>query len=117
MKKTLLMLVLGLSAGFAQAAEERLDQAAPQKSVDELVAVCAACHGEHGDKPIAPNYPILAGQYANYLEHSIKSYRNGQRKNAVMSAQAANLSDADIRVLSRYFSLQPSPLHTPVTPK
>ena len=79
--------------------------------------VCAACHGEHGDKPIAPNYPILAGQYANYLEHSIKSYRNGQRKNAVMSAQAANLSDADIRVLSRYFSLQPSPLHTPAAPK
>jgi len=34
-----------------------------------------------------------------------------------MSAQAANLSDADIRVLSRYFSLQPSPLHTPAAPK
>lgn len=117
MKKTLLMLVLGLSAGFAQAAEEHHEDAASQRSVDELVTVCAACHGEHGDKPIAPNYPILAGQYANYLEHSIKSYRNGQRKNAVMSAQAANLSDADIRVLSRYFSLQSSPLHTPATPK
>lgn len=109
MNKTVLLLALAFVAAPASGAEE----AAPHKSVDELVTVCASCHGERGDAPIAPNYPILAGQHASYLEHALKGYRNGERKNPVMSAQAANLSDTDIRALSQYFAVQPGPLHTP----
>ncbi|MES0873251.1 c-type cytochrome [Sinimarinibacterium thermocellulolyticum] len=82
--------------------------AAPEKA-----AACAACHGEGGAKPILPEYPVLAGQYASYLEHSLREYRSGARKNAIMAAQAAALSDADIEALSRYFASQPGPLYTP----
>lgn len=103
MKHLVLGLVLSLSA-TAVAAEI---------PVPEKAAACAACHGEGGAKPIAPTYPILAGQYANYLEHSLLEYRDGRRKNAVMAAQAASLSKEDIRALSRYFATQPGPLHTP----
>lgn len=110
--KTLLLLAAGLFCGTLQAAESGHGEA-PGKSVDELVPVCATCHGPQGDQPIAPNYPVLAGQYANYLEHSLKSYRDGSRKNPIMAAQAANLSDHDIKLLSQYFSMQPGPLHTP----
>lgn len=81
--------------------------------VPEKAAACAACHGEGGAKPIAPNYPIIAGQYANYLEHSLKEYRSGVRKNPVMAAQAASLTDAEIKALSLYFDRYPSTLHTP----
>lgn len=79
----------------------------------EKAAVCASCHGEGGAKPIAPNYPVLAGQYRNYLEVALNEYKSGARKNAIMAAQATNLSDADIKVLATYFAIQPGPLYTP----
>lgn len=79
----------------------------------EKAAACAACHGEGGAKPILPEYPVLAGQYANYLEHTLREYRSGARKNAIMAAQAGALSDQDIKELSQYFASQPGPLYTP----
>ncbi len=81
--------------------------AKPEKAV-----VCAACHGETGVST-QPIYPNLAGQYRNYLEHSLKDYRSGARKNAIMGAQAKDLSDDDIKALSVYFSAQAGPLYTP----
>ena len=78
----------------------------------EQVTVCAACHGADG-KATAPIYPHLAGQYANYIEQALKEYRSGQRKNPIMGAQAAALTDADIRALAAYYSAQSTLLHTP----
>ncbi len=85
--------------------------AAPEKA-----AVCAACHGPGGGKPIMPEYPSLAGQYANYLQHALHEYKDGKRKNPVMVAQAAGLSDADIKALSLYFESQETTLFTPKIP-
>ncbi len=76
------------------------------------VVVCAACHQENGVSQQGI-YPNLAGQYENYLEHSLKAYRSGDRKNAIMSAQAANLSDADIRQLAKWYSTQKPAVYTP----
>jgi cytochrome c553 len=78
----------------------------------EKVVVCAACHQENGASKDG-SYPNLAGQYANYIEHSLKAYRSGERKNAIMSAQAANLSDADIKQLALWYSTQTPVLYTP----
>jgi cytochrome c553 len=83
------------------------DAAAPEKA-----AVCAACHGADG-KAVLPIYPHLAGQYASYLEQSLREYRAGTRKNPVMTAQAAALTDAEIRQLSAYYAAQAGSLHTP----
>lgn len=91
--------------------------ASAEMAVPEKAAVCAACHGEGGAKPILPEYPVLAGQYANYLEHALHEYKDGKRKNAVMASQAVGLSKAEIRALSRYFAAQPGPLYTPSIPK
>lgn len=74
---------------------------------------CIACHGEGGAKPILPVYPVLAGQYANYLEHALLEYKEGKRKNPIMAGLAAPLSKQDIRELSRYFAAEKSPLYTP----
>lgn len=87
-----------------------------ETAMPEKAALCAACHGEAGAKPIMPAYPVLAGQYANYLEHSLKEYKSGARKNPIMTAQAATLSDEEIRALSRYFAAQEGPLYTPSIP-
>jgi len=70
-------------------------------------AACIACHGE-GGKSTLPMNPKLAGQYASYLEHAMRSYRDGGRKNPIMGSQVAALSDADIQDLAAYFAAQES---------
>ena len=66
---------------------------------------CVACHGVDGIG-ILPEYPNLSGQHTDYIENSLKSYRGGQRKNAVMAGMAAALTDQDIRELAAYYSSQ-----------
>jgi cytochrome c553 len=72
-------------------------------------AVCTACHGPQG-VAIAPNFPNLAGQSATYLYVQLKEFHEGQRKDPVMTGQAAALSDADMRDLASYYAaLAPKP--------
>ena len=65
--------------------------------------MCAGCHGPAG---ISNNdmWPNLAGQKQGYLANSLKAYRSGERKNAMMAGMARGLSDADIANLAAYFS-------------
>ncbi len=72
--------------------------------------VCSACHGPNGSKPIAPTYPILAGQYDDYIRQALKEYRDGDRSNPIMKGQAAGLSEQDIKDVAAYLSSVPSPL-------
>jgi cytochrome c553 len=72
-------------------------------------AVCGACHGPGGNSS-NPEWPKLAGQHAAYTYAQLKVLKSGERKMPVMNAQAANLSDQDMRDLSAYFAAQkPSP--------
>jgi len=71
---------------------------------------CADCHGAEGNAPIDPIYPKLGGQYADYLAHSLQAYRSGDRQNALMTSQAAGLSDQDISDLAAYFASRPTQL-------
>jgi len=102
--------LLSAFAGTALANEAATDPAA----FEQKLAACGACHGEKGDKPLAPDYPILAGQSADYLAAALRHYRDGRRNNPIMGAQiqALQLSDDDIVKLGQYFSEQKSPLAT-----
>ncbi len=73
-------------------------------------APCAACHGD-GNKTLAPIYPKLAGQYPDYLSKALHEYKSGKRSNAIMMAQAANLSDQDIADLTEYFGSMSGGIH------
>jgi cytochrome c553 len=66
---------------------------------------CAACHGADGVSP-SPEFPNLAGQYADYLESAMKHYKNGKRKNPIMAEQVKNLSTKDMMDLAAYFASQ-----------
>ncbi len=66
---------------------------------------CAACHGADGNS-VNPTWPSIAGQHESYLTAQLKAFRDGYRVNALMSAQATNLSDEDIDNLSAYFAAQ-----------
>ena len=69
---------------------------------------CAACHGNNGISMI-PMYPNLAGQKEQYLVLQMQAFRDGERKNMMMSPMAAGLSDTDIANISAYYaSLDPA---------
>jgi cytochrome c553 len=66
---------------------------------------CIACHGADGNSS-NPQWPNLAGQHAQYITKQLQSFKNGARKDPLMSPMAAGLSDADIADLAAYFSSQ-----------
>lgn len=71
---------------------------------------CAACHGKDGKSPIDPSYPIIAGQYPDYLAKALADYKSGARKNAIMAGIAQPLSKKDIANVSAYYGALPGPL-------
>ncbi len=70
--------------------------------------VCAACHGAEGIA-IAPMFPNLAGQRADYLYWSLHAYKSGRMPESPMTAMAASLEEQDIRDLSAYYAHLPVP--------
>jgi cytochrome c553 len=92
----------------ASAAYARGDAESGQKKAAQ---VCAACHGADGAKPSAPDQPILAGQYYDYLVKALSDYKSGQRANPIMKGFAAQLSRQDMEDLAAWFSSQKTPLH------
>jgi cytochrome c553 len=73
--------------------------------------VCAACHGPDGNKPSAPDQPILGGQYYDYLVQALSDYKTGKRTNPIMKGFATQLSRKDMEDLAAWFASQKSTLH------
>lgn len=71
----------------------------------EKAVVCGACHGVDGNSTI-PRNPILAGQTARYLYLQLKDFKEGRRKDPLMTAMAANLSRKDMFDLAAYYAAQ-----------
>ena len=66
---------------------------------------CAACHGADGNSP-AGNFPNLAGQSWRYIYVQLKDYKEGRRKDAVMSPMAASLSRQEMIDVANFFAAQ-----------
>jgi cytochrome c553 len=97
--KTLLpaVVILALAGGVAQAGNP---EAGKEKS-----RPCAACHGPDGNST-AGDFPRLAGQHYDYLLQTLKDYKTGARKNAIMAPLAANLTQRDVEDLAAFYSQQ-----------
>lgn len=68
------------------------------------VPACAGCHGPTG-AGLPAQYPRLAGQFAEYTEVQLKSFRLDERANdpeKMMRTIAAKLSDAEIKAVAEY---------------
>jgi cytochrome c553 len=74
--------------------------------------VCAACHGPDGNKPTGPDFPVLAGQYPDYIKKALSDYKSGKRNNPIMKGFAATLSAQEMDDLAAWFASQPSNLVT-----
>jgi cbb3-type cytochrome c oxidase subunit III len=68
-------------------------------------ATCAACHGADGNS-VNPQWPSIAGQNETYLQNTLQAFKDGDRKDPLMSAQAQMLSDEDIANLAAYYAEQ-----------
>src|SRR6266478_2644336 len=95
----------GVPAGTAQARGDA------ESAKAKTAQVCAACHGSDGNQPSAPDQPVLAGQYPDYLAKALHDYKTGKRNNPIMKGFAAQLSKQDMEDLAAWFSSQKCRLH------
>ena len=95
--------LLMMSGGVFAAGYAKGDPAKGKEIVDK---VCAACHGADGNSVVAAQ-PSLAGQHPEYIYKQLTEFKGGKlRKNPIMTAQAAQLSDDDMKNVAAYFGQQ-----------
>ncbi len=71
---------------------------------DRKIPACAGCHGPAG-AGLPVQYPMLAGQHAEYTEAQLLAFRSGARaNNAQMTGVAAKMNDAEIKAVSDYIA-------------
>lgn len=69
-------------------------------------AMCQGCHGADGNSA-APNFPKLAGQYADYIRKQVTDYQKGVRQDPTMTGMAAAVtSEQDLQDIAAYFASQ-----------
>jgi cytochrome c553 len=97
---------LALSTFLAMPAHAQLPaQRSAAEAKPAKLEVCAACHGEDGNST-NPQYPILAQQTSRYLYLQLKDFKEGRRKDPLMSPVAETLDSNDMLALAEWFSNQ-----------
>jgi cytochrome c553 len=97
---------LGQDQGQALA-DKPSREPSPQVAALLQKAACVSCHGANFSKPIAPNYPKIAGQHSDYLYVALKAYKTDNnaavgRNNGVMGAIAKQFSNSELNALAKY---------------
>jgi len=102
MKKNLLALSLALaftSTSGILHAEGNIS------SGKEKAAACISCHGDNGNSLVS-SFPKLAQQHSSYLIKQLQAFKNGTRKNPMMSSIAMGLTDEDMVDIAAYYAEQ-----------
>lgn len=69
------------------------------------VPACSGCHGPQGLGMGLAKFPRISGQHAQYVEQTLKLFRDGTRKNdpnGMMRGVAARMTDHEIAAVSQY---------------
>ncbi len=73
----------------------------------ELLAVCAACHGEDGNKVSNQYAPVIAAIPAQHFEEAVYAYQDGARKcrdEPAMCSTVEALTQEQVIALADYYS-------------
>jgi cytochrome c553 len=100
-------LLITIAAGLALGGSAWVAAADVAAGKAKATEVCAACHGADGNSAAA-DFPKLGGQHVDYLEKTLRDYKSGLRKNAIMAGIAQALSKQDIENLAAYYGAQPA---------
>ena len=71
----------------------------------EKAVACVSCHGDNGNSLVS-SFPKLAQQHSSYLIKQLQAFKNGTRKNPMMSSIAMGLSDEDMVDIAAYYAEQ-----------
>jgi cytochrome c553/cytochrome c5 len=99
------------SAGASQRATSPADERGRLLANDGVpsqgVPSCVDCHGPSGQTR-NPAYPLLAGQYAEYLVLQLELFKEGRRGGSpyahLMARVAARMTPAQMRDVARYYA-------------
>jgi cytochrome c553 len=92
-------------AAYYAAQQPRQPKVVKPLTLAEWVQRCDRCHGINGNST-DPRAPAIAAQRVEYLQKALKAYQGNQRKNSVMAAMSASLTDADIASLAAFYARQ-----------
>jgi len=98
MNRLLLVAMMMGALGIAGTAQAAGDAAAGKAKS----AACALCHGPNGEGTQVG--PKIAGADPARAIQAMQDFKSGKRDNAMMKAQAASLSDADVANLAAYYA-------------
>ena len=103
------ILLFAVTAAYAgdspEDIKQRIGKGDPAAGKDKS-ALCQGCHGEIGNSD-APNFPKLAGQYANYLQKQVRDFQSEARVDPTMSGMAATVTEnQDLLDITAYFANQ-----------
>jgi cytochrome c553 len=99
---------LALSLTIVGLAVPGLASAADSDRGAKLGYTCHGCHGIPNYKNAYPVYsvPKLGGQHAAYLVVALKGYASQERPHATMHAQAATMSEEDMKQVAAHLAGQ-----------
>lgn len=113
--RSLFAVLLALSAAAYAAEPGQPASAKPDEAKGEAlfttgdaarnVTACISCHGAAGNSTIVQN-PKLGGQHADYIHKQLLDFKGPARNNAVMTAMAQPLTEADMRNIAAYLDAQ-----------
>ncbi|MCK5480822.1 MAG: cytochrome C [Gammaproteobacteria bacterium] len=92
MKYLAILTALGISCNAAFAADEYLGR-----------TIASACFGCHGTSSAAIP-PIILGAPSEYIEISMKAFRDGSRPSTIMQRIAKGYTDEEIAAVAQYLS-------------
>jgi cytochrome c553 len=123
------LIAVSLLAGASICGQAALAQGAADTTPGDpahgqkLFYTCYGCHGVENYKNAYPDYsvPKLRHQHAAYIIAALNEYKSGQRPHPTMHAQAASLSDQDIKDIAAYLqgseATKPSTVDKGAVPK
>jgi cytochrome c553 len=105
MKKVSAAPLFALSFVLASLCASAAHAAGDAAKGESKATACIACHGANGNSA-NPEWPVLAGQHAQYIHKQLQAFKSGARKNPLMTPMAMSLSEDDMADLGAYFSTQ-----------
>jgi cytochrome c553 len=105
MRKKWLALSLTLALASTSSILHAANNEADIEAGETKAASCVSCHGENGNSAVS-TFPKLAQQDESYLQKQLHAFKDGSRKDPMMSSIAKSLSNADIADIAAYYMAQ-----------
>ncbi len=96
MKRIVVAVLIALATYFSVRAHADANRGA------QYTASCAHCHGIEGNSS-ADQYPNIASQHKEYLYRQLKAFKDGTRKDPLMSPMVGVLDDQAMRDVADFY--------------